>query len=73
MHSVVNSSRPSVDIDELALTIQNDAPVRFTEEELKSFDERWEKEKGHFFDSVYVRLSYSGPVELDEGQDEKLC
>ncbi len=55
-------------IDELALTIQNDAPGRFTEEELKNFDERWEKEKGHFFDSVYLRLSYSGPVEIDKGR-----
>lgn len=55
--------------EELAISIQEDAPVRFTEAELKAFDERWVKEKDHFFDSVYVRLSYSGPIELDEGNE----
>ena len=42
---------------------------KFTEAELKAFDERWEKEKDHFFDSVYVRLSYSGPMEIGEGNE----
>lgn len=54
-------------IDELAITIQDDLLVRFTEDEQKAFDERWEKEKYHFFDSVYLRPSYSGPMEIDEG------
>lgn len=53
-------------IEELHITIQNDAPIVFTESELKTFDERWEKEEEHFFDSVYVRLAYTGPITFEE-------
>lgn len=42
-------------VKELEITFQDEIPVRFTEEELKTFDDKWEKEKDHFFDSVYVR------------------
>ena len=35
----------------------------FTEDELKAFNNQWEKEKDHFFDSVNIRLAYKGPIE----------
>lgn len=32
-------------------------------DELKAFNNQWEKEKDHFFDSVNIRLAYKGPIE----------
>lgn len=50
-------------IRELDISIQNEKPVVFTENESNAFDEWWKNEKEHFFDSVYVRLAYTGPIE----------
>lgn len=49
-------------IKELNISIQNEKPVTFTEAELNAFEERWKKDKDHFFDSIYVRLAYAGPI-----------
>lgn len=50
-------------LNNLEITIQDTPSVRFTEDELKAFNNQWEKEKDHFFDSVNIRLAYKGPIE----------
>lgn len=51
-------------LNELGITITEDSPVRFTDEEIKCCEERWSKEKEYFFDNVHVRLAYTGPIEF---------
>lgn len=46
-------------LDELGISVEDESPVQFTDEELKACEDRWNKEKGHFFDNVHVRLSYT--------------
>lgn len=48
-------------LNTLHLTVCDAQPVTFTDDELKAFFERWEKEKDHFFDSVYIRLCCTNP------------
>ena len=50
-------------LNNLGITIQDEPSVGFTEDELNAFNDRWEKEKDHFFDSINVRLTYKGPIE----------
>ena len=45
----------------LKIDLMDTPPVTFSENELNAFDERWNKEMDHFFDSVNVRLMYSAP------------
>ena len=51
---------------ELGIKTQSAAPVLFTQEEMEVFQERWNREKDHFFDSIIVRLSYMGPIKIEE-------
>lgn len=51
---------------ELGIRTQSAPPVMFTQEEMKAFQERWNNEKDHFFDSIIVRLSYRGPIKFDD-------
>lgn len=44
-------------LDELDITVQENLPVVFSDEELRKCEEEWEKKCSHYFDSVYVRLS----------------
>ena len=53
-------------LNELEISITEDSPVKFTDEELKDCEERWNKEKEHFFDNVNVRVTYSGPIKFSE-------
>jgi len=53
-------------LNTLHLTVCNAQPVSFTEDELKDFSERWEKEKDHFFDPVCVRLCYTPPENAEK-------
>ena len=53
-------------LNELGITITENSPVRFTDEEIKRCEERWSKEKEHFFDNVHVRLAYMGPIKFAE-------
>lgn len=52
-------------LNELEISVGEESPVKFTDEELKASEERWSKEKEHFFDNVHVRLAYTGPIELE--------
>lgn len=45
----------------LKIDLMDTPSVTFSENELNAFDERWNKEMDHFFDSVNVRLMYSAP------------
>lgn len=52
-------------LNELGITITEDLPVMFTDEEIKCCKERWSREKEHFFDNVHIRLAYTtGLIEL---------
>lgn len=53
-------------LENMGVTIQNNQLIVFSEAELNAFNEQWEKTKDHFFDSVYVRLTYTGPMTLVE-------
>lgn len=53
-------------LNELGMSVEEKSPVKFTDEELKACEERWNKEKEHFFDNVHVRLAYTGPIEFEE-------
>ena len=50
-------------IDKLGITFQSAPPVMFTQKEMEDFLARWNKEKGHFFDSVIVMPTHIGPME----------
>ena len=53
-------------LNELGITITEASPVKFSDEEIQCCEERWCKEKEHFFDNVHVRLAYTGPIEIKE-------
>jgi len=46
-------------LTDLGITIQEAPVLAFTEEELKLFAERWNQEKEHFFDSIFVRTMFA--------------
>lgn len=53
-------------LKELDLSVEEESPVKFTDEELKACEERWVKDKEHFFDNVHVRIAYTGPIDIVE-------
>ena len=60
-------------IKEEGISFQSMYPVTFSQQELIDFNSRWLKDKEHFFDSIYVKLAYEGPVpkyETEEGSQQ---
>ena len=55
-------------IDKLGISFQSAAPVMFTEQEMRDFLNKWEREKTHLFDSVLLTPTAIHP-EMNENND----